>query len=226
MNSKILQTLERLNASHITIEGDADIREAVAEALNIARSEQRDCAKRDEGYERLQALGKTTAECLAEMVAALECDYDRLEELRDERKTLADEIGTHGQTKAKKKAAKAALEEWDEGNGDELKELTDAAGDCTDRDDAEQRIREDPLSVELSFGSCTVGETPEADGFIILLGTGGPATRIVGELDANNEPGRAWIETQDWFLPWTEYHGEGIERDALLTYCRYFFFGE
>lgn len=186
----------------------------------------RDDDERAKKYEALQETGKCAAEGIASMVAALECDYDRLQELRDERKALADEIGQRGQTKALKRKAKIALDTWDEDNGEELKELQEAAGDCSSREDAEQRIHEDPLSVELTFASCAPGETPEADGFEILLGTGGPAVRIVGELDAHNEPKRAWIETQDWFTAWTEYRGDACSNEALLTYCRQLYLGD
>ena len=57
----------------------------------------------------------------------------------------------------------------------------------------------------------------------ILLGTGGPATRIVCELD-DGEPTRARLQAQDWGTPWTDYIGGDSE--TLLTYCRCFYFGE
>ena len=95
---------------------------------------------------------------------------------------------------------------------------------ATDREDAEQRIHEDPLSIELT-GTWTIGETPVADRALILLGTGGPATRIVCELDEHMQPHRAWIQAQDWGTPWTDVLG-GVDSDALLTYCQQFYFGE
>ena len=64
----------------------------------------------------------------------------------------------------------------------------------------------------------------EAAEFCILLTTGGPAVRIRGELDEYNEPRRAWLEVQDWFLPWTEY--VCADSDVLLNYARCFYFGE
>ncbi|MDR6858912.1 hypothetical protein J2W96_005244 [Variovorax guangxiensis] len=42
--------------------------------------------------------------------------------------------------------------------------------------------------------------------FEILLCTGGPTVRIVGDLDHHGEPDRARIEYQDWFEPWREAH--------------------
>lgn len=155
-------------------------------------------------------------ESIKAMVAALECDYERLEELRD---------------------AKAALEEGEELTADEAEELAELetaalAGEsqacyaCKDQDEARDRITEDPLSIEL-YGTWTLGDKPEADGFIILLCTGGPAVRIKGELGEHKRAAaRVWLEYQDWGTPWTEYHGENMDYDALLTYCQQFYFGE
>jgi hypothetical protein len=135
-----------------------------------------------------------------EMVAALNCDYDRLEELRDQEERDADE-------------------------SEELAALEAAAGECKDADEARERIQEDALSVEVRSGWQSLGEPLEATEFCILLCTGGPAVRIVGEL-SQGEPSRAWIEYQDWFIPWTELVAAPIERETLLAYCQCLYFGE
>lgn len=156
---------------------------------------------------QLQAIGRGAFESIAEMVAALECDYDRLEELR--------ELGEN------MPAEDWASDEYTD-EREELRELTEASGERNSREDAEQRISEDPLSIELS-GKWTVGSPPVAGRAYILLSTGGPATRIVCELD-DGEPHRAWIQAQDWGTPWTDFNGGDSE--ILLTYCRQFYFGE
>jgi hypothetical protein len=164
-------------------------------------------------YEQLQAIGKSAADSIVEMVAALDCDYDRLEELQEERN--AHDLDRNG------------LDEWVGSNpiaAEELAELEAAAGDCESREDAEQRIHEDPLSIELT-GTWSVDEEPKANKAYILLGTGGPATRIVCELDVTMEPHRAYIQAQDWGTPWTDCLGV-IDQDTLLTYCQQFYFGE
>ena len=170
---------------------------------------------------------------IAELVAALDCDYERLEELRDERESLSADVVDADATEAGElEKAEAALAEWDEENGEELRELTEAAtleGDLqTDADAVRERIQEGPLSVEVRSGWCSPGSEDYAkpEEFNILLSTGGPALRIRGELDEHGTPSRAWLEYQDWGTPWTEYHGEGLDRDALLTYCQQFYFGE
>ena len=168
--------------------------------------------------DRLTEVGRSAYASIVEMVAALECDYERLEELRDE-------MNGFEQTSM----VMPLLDEWAEAHPDdaeELKELEDAANcngePCKDADEARERIQEDALSVRI-FGERTNGEW-EADRFEILLTTGGPAVRIMGELDGNSEPDRAWLEVQDWGTPWTQHFD--VEPETLLAYCRCFYFGE
>ena len=148
---------------------------------------------------------------IAELVAALECDYERLEELR-EQKEHHDE-----------------RDEWAAIHPDDAQELEDlenAAGETEDADRARQDIEEDALSVEIRSGWQSADETLEAAEFCILLCTGGPAVRVRGELDEYREPSRAWIEYQDWGTPWTMLHDECVDTGTLLTYCQCFYFGE
>lgn len=97
-----------------------------------------------------------------------------------------------------------------------------------DEEEARERIQEDPLSVQVRSGWYSLGDS-DADKdpaeFEILLCTGGPAVRIVGDLDRGS-PDRPRIEYQDWGTPWTEYFPEPDEREALQTYCEQFYFGD
>lgn len=113
----------------------------------------------------------------------------------------------------------------DDDDWTEYQELQALKEEYRDEDHAREMAQESALSLELT-GSWTPGETPTADGFVILLSTGGPALRIVGELNQYQEPDRAWLEYQDWGTPWTEYHGDNSDQDALLTFCSCFYFGE
>lgn len=161
----------------------------------------------------LQRIGQCAYDALAEMVAALQCDYERLEELRDDR-DAHDPDDYDGLA-------------WDvefPAEAKELAELEDAAGDCESEDDARQRIEEDPLSLQLRSGWYSPGETPESLEYELLLGTGGPAVRIIGELGMHNEPDSATLQTQDWFTPWTDFHG--ADDDVLMAYVSCFYFGE
>lgn len=180
---------------------------------------------------------------IVRMLAAVECDYDRLEELRDECEellTLRQECANLRQAQAQQGASKSAtealvlfecesgdrlreLEDLLENELQELAELEDAAGECTDEDEARQVIQEDPLEVQVRSDWTNPGETLEAGEFMILLCTGGPAVRVVGELN-RGEPCRAWLEYQDWGTPWTQWFG--AESDTLCEYAANFFFGE
>lgn len=98
------------------------------------------------------------------LVAALECDYDRLADLRD----MKDECD-----------AGTSLTEDD---ADELATLESDAGDCKDQDEARERIQEDPLSIEFRTGWMTGREVVEREDWAeakILLATGGPAVHRI-----------------------------------------------
>jgi len=96
------------------------------------------------------------------------------------------------------------------------------------REAAQMKIHEDPLSVEVRTDWHAVGaEGAKASEFKIDLCTGGPAVRIVGELNRYDEPESATVQYQDWFTPWEHLHGLTDEQDdALLEYCRQFYFAE
>ena len=151
----------------------------------------------------VEPIGKPTFETIAEMVAAVQVDWDRLEELK--------EAAEDPETK---------YSEWED--RDEYEELKEAAGDCENEEEAQQRIDGDPLSIELG-GWWTPGADPEATEYRILLGTGGPAVRIVGDLGQCNEPNSARLEVQDWFKPWTEYP---CDEGVLLSYVSRLYLGE
>jgi hypothetical protein len=185
------------------------------EILNRVASQLESDVGRDEKYEALQAIGKSAAESLAEMVAALECDYDRLEELAEERDTAESDSPGMWAILAMYKDSR-----------EELADLIAAAGECTSREEAGERIQQDPLSLLVRSGWYAPGGDSSAKEFELLLGTGGPAVRIIGELGNNGEPDRARLQAQDWGTPWTDYMGDAISRDDLLTYCRCFYFGE
>lgn len=213
MSTKDAQTLRQISTMDVTA-GDAQTLQRVAAQLDSD-------AERYADSEKLQAIGKSAFDSIAEMVAALECDYDRLDALREERDDWAEDDDL----------PEPRVKHWSDAYPDESAELADLeseAGDCTDREDAERRIHEDPLSIEMRGDWYGYGTEPADAGrpveFNILLGTGGPATRIIGELDEHGEPSRARLQVQDWFLPWTDYVGGDSE--TLLTYCRCFYFGE
>lgn len=153
--------------------------------------------------DNLNKIGASSLSCLRDMVAALDCDYDRLEELRQTRSDWMDfEI----------ESTTGAARVWEEvqpNEASELEALEAEAGECTSREDAEQRIHEDALSVEVRSGWVSSKAEMEPEEFMILLTTGGPAVRILGEL-RDGEPYRAWLQVQDWGTPWTDYYEDGV----------------
>ena len=188
-------------------------------------------------------------ESICDMVAALDADYERLNELRDEIKALDDEYDAIANDKhewimanpGRFLEAKDARNNWALAFPDEndrlaeieeerealIKELDETEaeiGSCESREEAEDRTQEGALEVCVRSGwHSPSGDAPEPEEFYILLCTGGPAVRIRGELN-RGEPTRAWIEYQDWFEPWKQYIG--ADQDVLLAYCRCFYFGE
>lgn len=161
--------------------------------------------------ESLKKTGASALSCLRDMIAALDCDYDRLEELREERS----DYKADGKNESR-------WEDMYSDEAEELKDLEESAGDCTSREDAEQRIQEDPLEILVRSGWESSKDNFTADEFKILLTTGGPAVRIIGEL-RDGEPCRAWLEVQDWGTPWTEYYETGMAY-TCLAYARCFCF--
>ena len=86
----------------------------------------------------------------------------------------------------------------------------------------EESCRETALSVDVRSGWGTPGEL-EPEEFQILLSTGGPALRIIGDLQSN-EPSRARLEFQDWGTPWTQWRRD-VDHEALDWFCSLFWFG-
>lgn len=99
----------------------------------------------------------------------------------------------------------------------------------SDDDDAQEAAREEiqqsALSVQVRGGWRSLGEESTDDEYEILLTTGGPALRIVGDLDRGDVTSAA-LEWQDWGTPWTGLQLDGDEPDAVEAFARCFYFGE
>jgi|SRR5690606_15082376 len=162
-------------------------------------------------YSLTQAKAQLASVCA--MVAALECDYDRLAELRAERDVHNAECPEDGN-------------EWNFEYPDEaaeLAELEQAAGECEDAEDARDAILQDPLSVEVRSGWDSANAELAPTEYRIVLCTGGPHVEIRGELDEYGEPWNAALYYSDWFESNREYPASSEEQEALLAYARQFF---
>ena len=94
-----------------------------------------------------------------------------------------------------------------------------------DEDRARERIEESPLSAEVRSDWHAPYEAPgDPVEFRILLGTGGPASRIIGELDEYGQPTSAEFQYQDWFKPWTTARLSREEEATLLEWAQVFNF--
>jgi len=154
---------------------------------------------------------RAQVDSIVEMMAAVECDYDLLRDLRDERDAWQADEDTAG---------KAWGDEYPSA-AEELSELSAAAGDCEDRDDAEQRVHEDPLSVETRSGWHAPGSAQDGEGdeeFRILLCTGGPHVELRGDLDQYGSPSRVYVVHKNWGTN-GEMSLHGGEQTTVLAYC-------
>lgn len=168
---------------------------------------------------------------IVSMVAALNCDYGRLQGLREEFDALegdekhAAELGkSEFPSDITTHVGNDLIESYDLGR--ELADLESQAGECDSEDEARERILKDALSVEVRSGWTSVHALAEvgAEEFRIVLCTGGPRVELVGELDWGT-PSRIRMLYRDWgdsgeYMPDTE------ENEALETYCAQFYFGE
>jgi hypothetical protein len=120
---------------------------------------------------------------------------------------------------------------WVKSIGEDVSKLTAAreSDDQAAQKDVEKTINETPLSVEVRSGwydLCNKDADKKPAEFCILLSTGGPACRIIGELSEHGEPTSARIQHQDWGTPWTNCWLDQDEETALLAFAACFYFGE
>lgn len=177
------------------------------------------------------------------IVAALDVDYERLHELRDERDELREDneqaatdydrlCADPGASAQAVEAARATLVEserelmdWIEESQEELEGLEEAADGCEEREDAEDAAYENALSVEVRSAWTVPGVPFEADEYRIVLCTGGPHVEIRGTLGAYGEPDRACLYYADWFEAPQALGLVAAEAEDLLTYAQRFYLG-
>ena len=89
-----------------------------------------------------------------------------------------------------------------------------------------ESINNSALSVEFRSGWSTNSEKLEAEEFKILLTWGGPALRVIGDLDQYKQPENIKMQFQDWGTPWTDYELTEKEEESLNWFVNCFYFGE
>ena len=96
-----------------------------------------------------------------------------------------------------------------------------------DADTLRERVLEAPLSVQVRDGwRDPYGKSDGSEEFMILLSTGGPALRVIGELDHRRCPDDSRLEWQDWGEPWTKLETTNEEDNALRVFVEQFNYGE
>lgn len=137
---------------------------------------------------------QSQVESIVEMIRAVDCDFDRLEELREEKSYCEDD---------------GLAFEWSE----ELAGLEEQAGEYADQDEAWDAIYGTPLSIEVRSGWRSVGEDAgEPEEFRIVLCTGGPHVELTGDIG-----GTVRVVFKDWGES-GEYYPGADERSALGTF--------
>ena len=117
------------------------------------------------------------------------------------------------ETKAQLNSIREMVETWRSADVDNDQEALDLATEA---------IQEDPLSVAVRSDWTPAGQRLVAEEYCILLCTGGPAVRMVGDLDSNREPFTAQLQHQDWGTPWTAFLLTKDEEQDCLTYAQVF----
>lgn len=143
-----------------------------------------------------------------------EADSDKIEHV-EELRQKADAMGHDGWAEAL--ADRLVVEMSDDGIATAL-----AISNLTESDDVrervEERLREGVLDVALE----TVSRHGEVT-WSILLGTGGPADRVLVTTTMDGDVERARYKYQDWFKPWTEPLNQ--ESDDVEAFASLFYFG-
>lgn len=100
-----------------------------------------------------------------------------------------------------------------------LRELVEAAEDFDGDPDRHEQAMDELQEGPLSFQKLTTYHSAEEIEWEILLGTGGPARRVIVRTDL-----RGWriesatFQFQDWFEPWTS--AENQDEDIVRRYAQ------
>ena len=105
---------------------------------------------------------------------------------------------------------------------------------CDEDYEKQEKIRESILNSALSVEFRSGWYSPLYDRtriiepceFKILLTWGGPALRVIGELNQYKEPENVKMQFQDWGTCWTDFEITENQQEALNWFCSCFYFGE
>ena len=89
-----------------------------------------------------------------------------------------------------------------------------------------ESILNSALSVEFRSGWTSNPNDIELEEFKILLTWGGPALRVIGDLNQYKEPENIKMQYQDWGTFWTDFEITENQQEALDWFCNCFYFGD
>jgi len=93
-------------------------------------------------------------------------------------------------------------------------------------DEIINELHEWPASVQTRSGwTDLVSEKFTPSEFKIELSGGGPATRIIGELDEHCEVWSVQPQHQNWGTPWTDLILDKEQTEAVMWFARLFYYG-
>ena len=99
------------------------------------------------------------------------------------------------------------------------------SNDYNQQDELRESVLNSALSVEFRSGwYSSLDDELVPEEFKILLTWGGPALRIIGELD-NYGPVNPKLQFQDWGTPWIDFKITEDQQNALNWFCNCFYFG-
>ena len=98
--------------------------------------------------------------------------------------------------------------------------------DYEKQEEIKENILNSALSVEFRSGWTSNPNELEIEEFKILLTWGGPALRVIGELNQYKEPENIKMQFQDWGTCWTDFEITENQQEALNWFCNCFYFGE
>ena len=93
-------------------------------------------------------------------------------------------------------------------------------------EEIKESILNSALSVEFRSGWSTNFDQLEIEEFKILLTWGGPALRVIGDLDQYKQAENIKLQFQDWGTYWTDYELTEKEEESLNWFCNCFYFGD
>jgi len=101
---------------------------------------------------------------------------------------------------------------------------------CDEDYEKQEKIKESilnsALSVEFRSGWTSNPNELEIEEFKILLTWGGPALRVIGDLNQYKESENVKMQFQDWGTCWTDFEITENQQEALNWFCNCFYFGE